>query len=197
MIALAALSMMMLAGCFSLKPAHDPTRFYVLSSARQPPAQESPNPVRQVAIGLGPIVKPAYLDNPWIIVRQNDFELTHSEFHQWGEPLDRGIQRALRDDLSNLLDTTDVTVMQQTRLTESRYRITVNFSSFELTRQGEAVLTATWRIANPAQDNFERTGRTEIRKPFPFDGADYTAGVSALSAALSELSGDLAKAIPK
>ena len=95
---LSAVACLLLSGCSIPLPQaeSDPTRFYVLSPSGGPavaPAAGAPS------IHLRPIEIASYLTARPIIVRRGENEIQFREFARWGEPLDLGIGRVLREEL--------------------------------------------------------------------------------------------------
>jgi len=61
-----------------------------------------------VAVGIGPLNLPAYLDRPHIVTRATEHRLELSEFNRWVEPLKESMLRVIAVNLSNELETTRV-----------------------------------------------------------------------------------------
>jgi uncharacterized lipoprotein YmbA len=90
--------LLLLAGCSIPLPQAevDPTRYYVLStSAASAPAAAMGAP----AIHLRQVELANYLTARPMIVRRGDNEIQFREYARWGEALDSGIGRALREEL--------------------------------------------------------------------------------------------------
>ena len=73
-----------LAGCMSVA---DPTKYYVLSptSPRDPTPTSS---VSSVAVGVGPVLIPGYLDRVQIVTRDANDEVAVAMYDRWAEPLE-------------------------------------------------------------------------------------------------------------
>lgn len=86
-------------GCLVTLPQAeiDPTRYYVLSASAPPVAV--PGADGAPAIHLRQVEVASYLTARPIIVRRGDNEIQFREFARWGEPLDLGIGRVLREEL--------------------------------------------------------------------------------------------------
>ena len=91
------LGFLVLGGCSSPEP-----RFYVLSGAS---VDRSPHDFkgREVAIGVGPMDFPDYLDRPQIVTRSGQNEIFVADFDRWAEPLKANAIQCLTEDLSNYL----------------------------------------------------------------------------------------------
>jgi uncharacterized protein len=74
----------------------DPTRFFVLTATAVAPAQPAAN---APTLRLAPIELASYLRVRPLIVRQGSNEIQFREFARWGEPLENGIARVLREEL--------------------------------------------------------------------------------------------------
>jgi uncharacterized lipoprotein YmbA len=88
---------LLLGGCSLLPQAQvDPTRFFVLSATTEAtvaPAGKAP------VVHLRPVELASYIKAKPIIVRRGNNEIEFREFARWGEPLELGIGRVLREDL--------------------------------------------------------------------------------------------------
>ena len=87
-----------LAGCNLLPQAQsDPTRFYVLSTPAAAAAFGAEG--KAPAIHLRPVELASYIKSKPMIVRRGDNEIEFREYARWGEPLELGIGRVLREEL--------------------------------------------------------------------------------------------------
>jgi uncharacterized lipoprotein YmbA len=96
---LSVLGLLITAGCNVIPQAQtDPTRFYVLSTpAAAAAAFESG--AKAPAIHLRPVELASYIKSKPMIVRRGDNEIEFREYARWGEPLELGIGRVLREEL--------------------------------------------------------------------------------------------------
>jgi hypothetical protein len=101
--------LMLLAACATGTSA--PSRFYVLAPLEAPEAEPQLAPgERCLAIGIGPVEIPAYLDRPQIVTRLSNNELNLAEFDKWAEPLRDNLIRVLAENISSLLCTEPITI---------------------------------------------------------------------------------------
>jgi len=91
----AVVGLALLSGCLLPKVPPDPTRFYVLagSTARKEPAPDAP------VVHLREVNVAGYLRGRAMIVRRGDHEIEFRDFARWGEPIEQGIVRLLRQEL--------------------------------------------------------------------------------------------------
>jgi uncharacterized lipoprotein YmbA len=83
-------------GCALLRePRADPTRFYVLAApvAAAAPVAGAPG------LQLRPVEVASYLRGRSLIVRRGEHEIEFRDYARWGEPLEQGIGRVLREEL--------------------------------------------------------------------------------------------------
>ena len=96
----------LLAGC-----ASPPSRFYTLSGPPSPGASASQ---AGVAVALEPVVIPAVVDRPEIVVTVGENEVWLDEFNRWASPLADAIALATAENLAAALATQRVTLLGQT-----------------------------------------------------------------------------------
>ena len=109
-----------LGGCLG---GSSPSRFYLLSPLS---ASESPVAASGVAIGVGPISLPQYLDRSQIVTRKGENQLHLAEFDRWAESLQKSFTRVLVLNLSTLLSTDRVALHPWNRSTPIDYQVIVD-----------------------------------------------------------------------
>src|SRR5215471_21468365 len=138
-------ALLALTGC----PGNAPTRLYVLTATTDKPASTSPE---GVAIGVGPITLPKYLDRPQIVTRVAANSLDQANLDQWGGDLNDNITRVMATNLSNLLATDRVSIYPWKDGAPIDYQVTLDVSRFEQDKDGSVVLNVFWSIVN-GKDN--------------------------------------------
>ena len=78
-------------------------RFYMLSAINENQVSKKINITPGVIIGVGPVKIPEYLDRPQMVTRDKEGMLKFDEFDRWGESLDLGMARLIREDLTAML----------------------------------------------------------------------------------------------
>lgn len=96
--AFAVLSLLAFAACSIPIPQAetDPTRYYLLAASATAPTPAAAN---APTVHLRAIDLANYLRARPLIVRRGDNEIQFREFARWGEPLDLGLGRVLREEL--------------------------------------------------------------------------------------------------
>jgi uncharacterized lipoprotein YmbA len=179
-------------GCKSFRPVEDLNRYYVLSSSAKASTEAHPN--QNLNIGFAPVEMPGYLQSTRIAVRKGTNEIYYSEYRQWAEHLDKGIQRILASDLSTLLPSARlITAAWQNG--DVKTEVHISIQRFDLDENGGATLECEWRILSPDTGRLLRLEHSLITKKGPTLANNPTGAVSTLSQALAELSSQIAAAL--
>lgn len=182
--------LMSMGGCATTQPS----KFYVLSPLEASfPNTPTDGSKTGLALGIGPIDLPPYLNRPQIIIRATRNELNLSEFHKWAEPLQDSIPRVLGENLSILLSTDRLAFFPWKGSRSIDYQVVVEILRFEATTNGQATLEARWQIREGTDRTVLVIKKSQFRSSASNEG--YEAIVSGLSDNLAELSRTIAKTI--
>lgn len=192
--ALALLASLALApGCSLLTgPDPTPTRFFLLTPMSEKEVAGSADPAASVSLGVGPFLLPPYLERPQMARRTAANEVVFSAADRWAEPLDKGFQRILGENLAAALDTPRIVLFPWYK-TPLRWQVKGEVLRFEADQGGEVVLQCIWTLYDPTADRYETTRHADLRRPVDVGDADAVA--AALSALLGDLAEEVAKAI--
>ncbi len=184
------------AGCNIVPEAQtDPTRFYVLSTPALAPAETAG---KAPAVHLRPVELASYIKSKPMIVRRGDNEIEFREFARWGEPLELGIGRVLREELlargaAGAVLTPGLRAMD----IDYDYELTVRVLACEGTMSGAVLFRAVWELSTAgttpkvvARGDFNPTN-------YHWDGKNEATLASQLSDAVGALSGEIAAALAK
>lgn len=192
----ATLAMGLLSACSIPMPQAeaDPTRFYVLSSntTSTPAAANSP------VIHLREIELATYLKARPIIVRRGDNEIEFREYARWGEALELGIGRVLREELLARGAASAVLSpgLRTPGMTYDR-ELTVRILAAEGTTDGNVVFRAVWDLTTVGAKQ-EAKGHGDYRAAnLKWDGHSEAALVARLSEAVAGLAADIATVLGK
>jgi uncharacterized lipoprotein YmbA len=182
--------LMHLAGCASSAP----TRFYVLSPlASSTSDSQVPKDEGCIAIGIGPVELPAYLDRPQIVTRVSENELNLSEFNKWAEPLKDNLTRVLVENLSTLICADAISIFPWKGPTPIDYQVEVTVIRMDGSVGGNASLVARWAIFREKDRKMLMMRQSSFSRLLSSQG--YQALVSAQSGAIAALSRESAEAI--
>jgi uncharacterized lipoprotein YmbA len=182
---LVALGMALLTTSCATSP---PTQFYVLRPMEGPASTAVP--ARQLAVGVGPLSLPGYLDRPQIVSRSGTNQLELAEFDKWAEPLKDSLPKLIAANLGVLLPSERVYRYPWSASTKVDYQVTVDILAFERTTDGTCTLEARWSVI----DRHTRAARATRHQRYSAQaqGADYAVTVAAMNAALGDMSRDIA-----
>lgn len=177
------------AGC----TASAPTRYYLLSPMETGSQEEERDyrDARCVAIGIGPVELPTYLDRAEMMTRVKKNKLELSELHHWAEPLQENFNRVLADNLDTQLCTSNIAVFPWRSSSPIDYRVEADIIRFEPTEDGSGVLLLRWSVFD--QDRKRIIHSRRARYTQPISGEGHAAVAAALSRATAELSRDMAR----
>jgi uncharacterized lipoprotein YmbA len=180
-------------GCVSLGPQPDPSRFFALASlprtGQRPADAAGTNPL---ALGIGPVKLPGYLDREEIVTRVSQNRFAVAENDRWAEPLEENFSRVLSQNLSILLQTDRVVTYPWERSQQPTYQVQVEVLRFEPNAEQMVELWARWSITN----NTKKT--VIVRESYlthPVKDKSTEASVAAMSELVSDLSKEIADAV--
>jgi uncharacterized protein len=181
------------AGCFSLDPKPDPSRFYALTSLPRPAqrAQEAAG-ANALALGIGPIKFPGYLDRQQLVTRVSQNRFAVAENDRWAEPLEENFSRVLSQNLSILLQTDRIVAFPWERNQRPTYQVQVEVLRFEPNAEQLVELWARWSIL----DNARKT--ISVKDSYLSQRArdrSTEASVAAMSDVLANFSQEIAAAL--
>jgi uncharacterized protein len=192
-----AFGLLAVAGCNLVPEAQsDPTKFYVLSTPEiaPPPPAEAKAPV----IHLRPVELASYIKSKPMIVRRGENEIEFREYARWGEPLELGIGRVLREELL-ARGAAGAVLASGLRAFNVNYdyELTVRVLACEGVADGTVLFRAVWELSTTGD-----TPRIAARGDFRPSGLKWdTKNESTLAAELSEavnrLAADIAAGLAK
>ena len=146
-----------------------------------------------LAIGVGPVEFPKFLDRPQIVTRKSQNRLEVSEFHRWAGSFSEDFLRVLSRNISVLLPADRVAAYPWTDQFSPTYGIQLTVEQFDGRFGGYVLLNVTWSVWNLEDANELVIKNTLIKEPVSDE--DYESLVAAQSRALATLRRDIAMAI--
>jgi uncharacterized protein len=181
------------AACVSLGPQADPSRFFALASL--PPTSQRVQDAagnNALAVGIGPIKFPAYLDRPQLVTRISQNRFAVAENDRWAEPLEENFSRILSQNLSILLHTERVVTYPWERSQWPTHQVQVEVLRFEPNAERIVELWARWSIS----DNTRKL--VSVRESYltqPARDKSTEGSVASMSAVVSDLSKEIAETV--
>src|SRR5262249_37672596 len=101
-----------------------------------------------VAVGVGPVAIPRYLNRAQIVTRTGADEVEISTYHRWAEPLENGIAQVLANELGTQIGSARIAGFPWrggiARVLD--YQVAVIILRFEGSLGGQVTLDARWRV---------------------------------------------------
>lgn len=176
-----------LAGCAATTRSE---HYYLLSPLAETGAVKSQSGSGDIAVGIGPLQLPDYLDRPQLVTRTASSELHFSEFHRWAGSLRDDLGRVLAQDLATLLQGSRVELFPWPYPSQLDYLVELEFLRFEGSLGGEVELAVRWIVRQREGRQPAAAGTFRISEPVR--GAGYPDLVAAQSRALAGLGRELA-----
>jgi uncharacterized lipoprotein YmbA len=193
-----ALACICITGCVHVgQQQQQPWRLFTLSPLSEPQAEQAaatnaPGPAR-LAIGVGPVHLPGYLDQNQMVTRITQHRITLSENDRWAEPLEGNMAHAVAQNLSKLLQADGITVHTWPGQQRPTYQVEIDVLSFETDTAGTAHLAARWFLHDVKSR--QTIAEREIRLTTSGAGISTEQSVASLSKALGEFSVGVANAV--
>jgi uncharacterized protein len=186
----ALLLLLVLAPACRILPEARPegTRFYTLELPLPPSGSDGG--AEPLALGLGPIIIPGYLDQPQMVTRLDDERIAFSSGDRWAGSLRSQFERALSLRLMSALGTDDVSLFPWWHGHRIDLSVQLNVLAFEADSTGAARLDALWKVRRGEAHEIVRAGHVSLREPIGSGGTP--AAVEALGRALDQLADAIA-----
>ncbi len=184
------LLLIVIGGCSRTQTA----RFYTLNGFTDPSTEQQAVPSKDgVAVGLGPIRLPEYLDRPQIVTRVSPNEVRFAEYHRWAGPLSGDLSNILAKNLSTLLGTDHIALYPWKATTPIDCRVEIEVSRFDGKPGDSVLLESQWIVFSGDRKKVLGTNTSSLSEPV--NGRGYEALVAAQSRALAALGREIAEAI--
>ena len=179
-----------LSGCIGgSSPA---VRFYVLSPITPVETTTSAKPL---TVEISTVHLPQYLDRPHIVTRSGDNRLKILQGHQWGGNLRKDMVRTLAVNLSQLLDTPNISIAPHRSSTQADYRVSIEIIKFEKDTDKHVRLSAQWQISSGIERTVLVTQISTLSSESPVPEDNYDEMVGMMSRQFGELGKLIAQAI--
>ena len=181
-----------LAACSSTPPV----AYYTLNTLPEM-QQEIPAAVMDdtLAIGIGPVEFPKFLDRPQIVTRKSQNQIEVSDFHRWAGSFPGDFSRVLAKNISILLPTDRVAVYPWGEQFSPTYQIKLEVERFDGQLGEGVVLEVTWVVTDQEGTNKLLVRKSRIEEPASDE--TYEALVEAKSNGLATLSRTIVEELRK
>lgn len=188
-LAAVAIALSLASGCsVILGTRNDPPRLYVLTPVA--PAAGGQTLGGNLALGVGPVNLPGYLDRRGLVTRVEANRVEASRNDLWAEPVGGAFKSVLEQDLRLRLPDVVIRSFPWNQHATPDLAVAVEVTRFEATNAGGVELSARWTVRRPGERAVLTERDSAIVLPVP--GGDADAMVSALSEAIGRLSDEIA-----
>jgi len=181
-----------LSGCVSIPNSPTP-RFYALSAISGTQVSKTINIPAGVIISIGPVKIPEYQDRPQIVTKDKEGMLKFDEFNRWGESLDHGVTRLIREDLSVLLPKAKLIVYPSNPLVAVKYQVALEVIDLDSELDGDMSFVVQWTVIDVQNSKVVMMKRSEFRTAI--SPQNYFGLANTLSKACASLSSQIAEAL--
>jgi uncharacterized lipoprotein YmbA len=148
-----------------------------------------------VVIGIGPVKIPEYQDRPQIVTQDQDGMLKFSQLDRWGESLDRGLERLIRENLSLVFPMAELAAYPWNQSMPVKYQVLLNIVQLDSELEKDLILVVQWQLIKVQSSETVLIKSSEFRQPIiPHD---YPGLTQALSKAFALLSFEIAEALAR
>ncbi|MGE0821171.1 MAG: membrane integrity-associated transporter subunit PqiC [Candidatus Binatia bacterium] len=183
---------LLVSGC-SLGRQSPPVRLYTLTTIPPADAGQRVSHTPGIALGIGPVELPQYVNRPQIVTGDSGNELQRAALEQWAEPLETNFSRVLAQNLALLLATDRVAVFPWKGPVPIDYQVVVEVTQFLGAPNGSVSLVALWRVLG--KDGREVLLSQQSSFTESTGSQDYGALAAAMSRTIASLSREIAIAI--
>jgi uncharacterized protein len=171
-------------------------RYYTLNSTKFVNGNTtSQEPIQKCIVAVGPVEIPDYLERPHIVVKSGQNETSLAEYDRWAGSLRQDIGRVLVENLSGYLPA-HISVLSWRRTIPSDYRITVEFTRFDIVPGQHIAANVQWAVYGKDQKTPVGLKNKKYTEPVG-QGRNYDTIVTSMSKILGQLSEDLGKDVLK
>ncbi|MBK8174206.1 MAG: membrane integrity-associated transporter subunit PqiC [Rhodospirillales bacterium] len=189
--AIAAAFAILLAGLCAGCGSAPPPNYYTLSHLAPVTSPPQKPQMPSVAIAVGPVTMPDYLDRRQIVTRESPFSLSLAANDLWAAPLSDQVPRVLVADVAARRPNDRVVGFPQIGSESFDYRVAVDIGQFDVDADGTATLTARWQIYDHAAARAVMVAEGTLREERT--DAGYAGSAAALSQTLADLSQRIAE----
>ena len=171
----------------------DPTRFFVLNSSGVATQHVANAP----SVQLAPVELASYLRTRPLIVRHGTNEIQFREFARWGEPLENGIARVLREELLARGAASAMTMRTFRAAAEKTdYALSVRVLACEGDAEGNVIFRAVWELSANEPEK-KSVGGEYNATGLRWNGKDEATLAAQISLAVTGLATEIAAGLKK
>jgi uncharacterized lipoprotein YmbA len=180
--------LVLLGGCLSRSKVSE---LYVLEPMAAPePAAAGQQP--EAVVGVGKVTVPGWIDRPQVAGRSATGQIVVNEFARWGEPVAKGVQRVVAENLAALLPTRRIVTAPYSAAQVVHHRVDITLTEAARQADGSVLVEARWALLSSRGAVLVQHRSSSRAQPTAAGAAGAVAGTSEALAGLSrEIAGAL------
>lgn len=183
---------LIVSGCVSIPTSPTP-RFYMLQAVNENQVSKKINLLPDVIIGVDPVKIPEYLDRPQIVTNDKNKMLQFAQFDRWGEPIDLGLARLIREDLTVMVPKSKLTLYPWNSSMGVKYQVTAEVVQLDSELDKDMFLVVQWTVIDVPNSKAVIIKRSEFRQTI--NPQNYSGLAKTLSTECASLSSQIAEAL--
>jgi hypothetical protein len=152
----------------------------------------APSPTPEAVVGVLKVMVPGWIDRPQVTGRSATGRILTDEFARWGEPVAKGVQRVVTENLAALLPTRRVVAAPFSPNQVVDQRVDITLSEAARQADGSVLVEARWAVLGPRGATLVQRRTSHRASP---TAAGAAGAVTGASDALGALSRDIAEAL--
>jgi len=170
--------------------------FYLLKAMPSNSSQQielNNPPLSTFTVLVKPAKFPEYLDQPQMVLRENDFKLQITEQHRWAEPIKNDFTRVFVENLDSRITPSNARIYSKLEGTKPDYQVSIEVFQMEVTMDDQAILKVEWLLSAGKKTKLIKRQKNEYS--VSVDKKSYESGVEAQSKAIALFADQMAKTI--
>ena len=186
---------LLLGGCISLpnSPMSPTPRFYMLSAINDTQVSKKINIKPGLIIGVGPVKIPEFLDRPQMVTKDKQGILKFDEFNRWGESLDLGVARLIREDLTVMVPGAKLTLYPWNPSIAVKYQVVVEVVQLDSELDRDMSFVVQWVVIDVQNSKTIIIKRSVFHQPII--PQNYSGLAKTISIACASLSSQITQAL--
>jgi len=152
----------------------------------------SPSQTPEAVVGVLRVTVPGWIDRPQVTGRSSTGHVRTDESARWGEPIARGVQRVVAENLAALLPTRRIVVAPFSPDQVVHHRVDITLSEAARQADGSVLVEARWALVGPRGATLVKRRTSHRAHP---TAAGSAGAVTGASEAIAELSREIAAAL--
>ena len=160
------------------------------------PGAAAPRETPLGVVGILKVTVPGWIDRPQVTGRAASGQIVTDEFARWGEPVGRGIQRVVAENLAALLPDRRVVAAPFAPSEVVHQRVDVTITEAARQVDGSVLVEARWAVLGPKGETIVQRRSSHRARPTTIGSAGAVTGASEALAGLSRDVADALRTLP-